>query len=104
MIEAVVAGIVSIIVSTVGSLMTARREAKRLREAMRPQLHAEQAIKELLSDERWELRSFDAIKRRVGAFEDDELRKLLLGAGALSWLSPEGEELWGLKKRNKHRV
>jgi hypothetical protein len=49
---------------------------------------AEVAIRSLLWPKEWELRSFGAIKRRMGGFDDDELRRLLVRAGALSF---EGE-------------
>jgi len=49
---------------------------------------AEVAIRSLLRPKEWELRSFGAIKRRMGGFDDDELRRLLVRAGALSF---EGE-------------
>jgi len=43
---------------------------------------AEEAVRELLNHPEWWQRSFKAIKDKVGGFEDDELRKLLVRAGA----------------------
>jgi len=57
---------------------------------------AEQVARELLSFERWSKRSFAAIKRRLGGFEDDELRKILVRAGAVRFHGDHEEELWGL--------
>ena len=61
---------------------------------------AENAAKELLESERWEKRSFTAIKARLGGFEDNELRRVLVRAGAVSFKGANNEELWGLRKRN----
>jgi hypothetical protein len=62
---------------------------------------AENAAKSLLQDERWKKRSFKAIKNRLGGFEDNELRKILVRAGAISFESDKGEELWGLISENQ---
>jgi len=55
---------------------------------------AEEAIRSLLLHPDWEVRSFAAIKRRVGGFDDDELRQLLVRAGVLSFQGEAGKELW----------
>jgi hypothetical protein len=65
------------------------------------QFTAEAAIKELLEDKRWAKRSFAAIQQRAGGLTDDELRQLLVRAGAERFQSQAGEELWGLRERNK---
>jgi len=62
---------------------------------------AEQVAKSLLESEKWEKRSFDEIKNRLGGFEDDELRKILVRAGAVKFKASDGKELWGLISRNK---
>jgi hypothetical protein len=62
---------------------------------------AENAAKSLLQDERWKKRSFKAIKNRLGGFEDNELRKILVRAGAIRFESDKGEELWGLISENQ---
>ncbi len=61
---------------------------------------AEEAIRALLDLEGWGKRTFKEIKRRLGGFEDDELRKLLVRAGAIRFTRrADGEELWGLRRR-----
>jgi hypothetical protein len=52
----------------------------------------------------WEKRSFPEIQRRVGGFEDDELRKLLVRAGAVRFYGENNVEFWGLIERNEARV
>jgi hypothetical protein len=76
-------------------------QEQRLRAELRTEYMAEAAISQLL----WKaepLRSFDRIKARVGGFGDDELRRLLVRAGALRYTSTDGKntEFWGLRDRN----
>lgn len=62
-------------------------------------------ITALLKSKKWEKRSFNAIKNRLKGFKDDELRKLLVAAGAISFESKENEEeLWGLISKNKSEL
>ncbi len=70
----------------------------------RPLFMAEQAVRDLLEVEIWPKRSFEAIKSRVGGFEDDELRKILVRAGAVRFKGKENKELWGLVSRNKKKI
>ena len=72
----------------------------RLRAELRTEFMAEEAIKNLLSREEWELRKFGTIKGLVGGFGDDHLRQLLVRAGALRFEHPEKGEMWGLRTRN----
>ncbi|MCX6377562.1 MAG: hypothetical protein NTU88_16260 [Armatimonadetes bacterium] len=62
---------------------------------------AEQAAKLLLENEKWQKRSFDAIGERLAGFEGNELRKILVRAGAVKFHDAQGTELWGLISRNK---
>jgi len=62
---------------------------------------AERVAHELMMHEKWKLRSFRIIKHHVGGFEDDELRKILVRAGAIRVQSEHGDELWGLLDRNR---
>jgi len=65
---------------------------------------AEQAVNQLLQAEEWKKRSFEAIKRRIGGFEDNELRQLLVRAGAIRFEGEGDRELWGLVERNDASV
>ena len=62
---------------------------------------AEKAALKLLESKEWRMRSFDAIKARLGGFPDDELRKVLVRAGAVRFKGRNDEEVWGLLDRNK---
>src|SRR5688500_17512068 len=63
-----------------------------------------EVIRKLLTQEGWQLRSFNAIKVHLPGFDDNELRKLLIAAGALAFESTDGRELWGLLERNDNRL
>jgi len=81
-----------------------RRDFDLDRERLRTEFMAEQAAKSLLENERWTKRSFDEIRKRLGGFEDNELRKVLVRAGAVRFESSEGNEFWGLVSRNEAEV
>jgi hypothetical protein len=77
-----------------------RAQEARLRMEMRTVFMAEEAIRGLLKHSDWTLRSFDEIQKRVRGFEPQELRQLLVRAGAVAFTGQRGEELWGLRERN----
>lgn len=121
--SALIAGGVAIAVSTIGVVATSRQQRKqldlqikqhesrlqadfklqedRLRMELRTQFMAEQAIRALLENQQWPKRRFAEIQKRVGGFNDDDLRQLLVRAGAVRFFSEDRqEELWGLLSRN----
>lgn len=86
-----------------------RAEAKlqedRLRAELRTEFMAEEAIRQLLQHPDWAQRSFEAIKRRLGGFQDDELRRHLVRAGAVAfWRDSGKKEWWGLRERNANEL
>jgi hypothetical protein len=111
-IAALVTGSVSLVTSGLVSLWVAQRRGVVDKDlaTMKAQLEnrtlfqAERVAHELLMMPEWELRSFDAIKRRLGGFEDEQIRQILIRAGALKFEGKGGEEMWGLLERNRHRL
>ena len=91
----------TIVVAAFTGYVTFRIQEHRLKHELRTEFMAEQVVRELLSEEKWTKRSFEAIKKRLGGFEDNELRKILVRAGAVRFEKENGEELWGLISRNK---
>lgn len=85
-------------------------QERKLKSELRTEFMAEQAIKSLLEMEKWKKRSFSEIKKRIGGFEDDELRKLLVRSGAVRFKGSGNDkdddknEFWGLITRNKDDV
>jgi len=61
---------------------------------------AEAMARDLLHQDSWRKRSLQEFKKRLGAFEDNEMRKILVRAGAVQMGDAEGEELWGLGSAN----
>ena len=87
--------------AVITGLVTFAVQERRLRMEFRTEFMAEQAARSLLENERWKKRSFEEIKKRLGGFEDDELRKILVRAGAVKFEATDGKEFWGLIFRNK---
>lgn len=106
------ANLVSVLISAAValaiSLITFRREERRMksdfdldRDKLRTGFMAEQVAKQLL-EVREAKRSFNAIKKRLGGFEDNELRQILVRAGAVCFEKHgDNAELWGLLSRNR---
>jgi len=101
-IETIVASMITAALTALATFliqeMRLRRDFKLDRDRLRTEFMAEQVARKLLECEKWKKRSFKEIKKRLGGFEDDELRKILVRAGAVRF---EGDdELWGLLSRN----
>jgi hypothetical protein len=60
---------------------------------------AESAIRQLLELDQRPYRSFPMIRHHIGGFEANELRKLLVRAGAVRFMAADGTELWALRDR-----
>ena len=97
---ALIAGAVSLVVAIGTSLIGWKIAGDRLREETRTEFMAEQAVITLLQHKRWRRRTFKSIKTTVGGFGDDELRQLLVRAGALRFTHDGQTEVWGLLSRN----
>ncbi len=92
--------ITSVIIAVITALLTFAVQERKLRAELRTEFMAEQAARSLLENRRWAKRGFDEIKKRLGGFEDNELRKILVRAGAVRFVSSDDKELWGLVARN----
>ncbi len=101
---AVIASGVSIVLSLTTGIGAFRLQKSRLREELRTEFMAEAAIRDLLLHDTWSLRSFSVIKKRVRGFEENELRQLLIRAGAICFDDKAGEEMWGLRIRNENKL
>ncbi|PSB20057.1 hypothetical protein C7B65_08335 [Phormidesmis priestleyi ULC007] len=92
--------ITSVATAVITGVVTFAAQERRLKSELRAEFMAEQVAKSLLEDERWKKRTFKVIKKRLGGFEDEELRRILVRAGAVRF-EDEGEEFWGLLSRNR---
>lgn len=96
--------IASIITAFVTAMLASQREQKKLREELKLDYSIETAIRQLLKEQGWPLRSFDAIKHHIRGFPDDKLREYLVRSGAIAFEDEEGVEVWGLLELNKDRL
>lgn len=99
LVVAGIALITSIASAAVTAVASIKWERERLSAEMRTEFMAEAAIRHLLQHEQWKRRSFDRIRKHVGGFDDNELRRILVGAGAVRFGEPN-DEMWGLRERN----
>jgi len=58
---------------------------------------------ELLNHKKYPERKFETIRKRIGAYSDEELRLILIEVGGIKVKSKNGEEIWYLKERNNDR-
>lgn len=65
-----------------------------------PTRNARNVITEMLNDEKHTRKFFPTIRGHVEGLEDDEIRNMLGGMGAVRFDIDGGGELWGLKSRN----
>src|SRR5579859_4371209 len=78
-----------------GAAITVSALYVRMRRKFAQQISAKKVAKKLLNSDKYQKRSFEAIKSRIDRFDDNELRKILLAVGAVKFTSTNGEELWG---------
>ncbi len=90
----------TIVIAAFTGYVTFRIQERRLKQELKTEFMAEKVAKDLLSDERWQKRSFEEIKKWLGGFADEELRKILVRSGAVRFEKQDGGELWGLISRN----
>lgn len=105
---ALVAAAVALVVALITALITAavklRNAGRMLREDVRLDFAPERLVRRLLSRRAYRRVSFEIIKSHLGGFDDDELRKILVRAGAVRLGAnpavPADTEIWGLLERN----
>jgi hypothetical protein len=96
-LTAAISGVVALVVATI----TAVAAELRFRAEHKTDFAAERVARALLLNRHWRWRTFRALKIYLGGFEEDELRRILVRAGAVRSETPAGEEIWGLWIRNR---
>ena len=76
-----------------------QHELKLLKEEHKTEFMAENTVKHFLNHKKFTDRSFDTIRKHLGGFEDDELRKILVRSGAIRIYREDGTEWWRLLSR-----
>ncbi len=100
--DALATGLLGVLAGAFGALATLFMNERRVRRQYRLDLSAEALARELLTHRKWRLRNFATIKRHMGGFADDELRQILVRAGAVRFAAEDGGEWWGLLRRNRN--
>lgn len=75
------------------------QEVKIKQEEFKTEFMAESTAKHFLNHKSFTDRSFDTLRKHLGGFEDDELRKILVRAGAIRTYREDGSEWWRLLSR-----
>ena len=76
-----------------------RNQLRILQEQHKVEFMAEETARHFLSHKSFTDRSFDTLRNHLGGFEDDELRKILVRAGAIRVFREDGSEWWRLLSR-----
>ena len=101
-ISAFVGGLISFILQFVKF----RHEIKKLQESHKTDFMAETTAIHFLSHKSFTDRSFETLKEHLGGFDDNELRKILVRAGAIRVFreGDESQEWWRLLSRNREYI
>lgn len=70
-----------------------------LQEQNKVEFMAEETARHFLGHKQYTDRSFETLRSHLGGFEDDELRKILVRAGAIRVFRQDGSEWWRLLSR-----
>lgn len=70
-----------------------------LREQFRTEYMAETTARHFLSHRSYTDRSFETLSMHLGGFSEEELRKILVRAGAIRVFRDDGSEWWRLLSR-----
>jgi hypothetical protein len=75
-----------------------------LREQYKTEFMGEATARHFLMHEGYTYRSFETLKKHLGGFEEDELRKILVRAGAVRVFRDDGSEWWRLLSRMEEYI
>lgn len=80
------------------------QELKIKQEEFKTDYMAETTVKHFLKHKAYTDRSFEILKKHLGGFEDDELRKILVRAGAIRTYREDKTEWWRLLSRMDEHI
>lgn len=106
-LETVIASLLGTAVGGIISYQINRQQHRNQMEVLRLQnktdYMAEETVRHFLKNDKWVDRSFDVIRKHVGGFDDNELRKILVRAGAIRIFREDGSEWWSLLERQEEK-
>ena len=73
-------------------------------ETHKTEFVAEATARYFLQHPKYTDRSFDHLRKRLGGFDDEELRKILVRAGATRIMRKDGSEWWRLLDREEEAL
>jgi hypothetical protein len=105
---ALLVGLFGLFGSLIGGLVTLavarwqfENQLKVIREQFRTEFVAEETARYFLNHKAHIYRTFDTLKKHLGGFGDDELRKILVRAGAVRvYRRTDKSEMWYLLSRS----
>lgn len=107
----VVTGAFALLGTLIGGLITFavnrqqfRQQIAALQEQHKTEFMAEETARHFLMHKSYTDRSFDTLSKHLGGFEDNELRKILVRAGAVRVYRDDGSEWWYLLSRSTERI
>lgn len=102
-LETIIIAMISSVAGGLVSYVLQRRnfyyQIKLKQEELKTEFMAETTVRHFLSHKSYTDRSFITLKNYLGGFEDDELRKILVRAGAIRTFRDDGTEWWRLLSR-----
>jgi len=100
-------GLIGLLGVVIGGLLTwwiqrdkSATDYKIALESVKTEHMAETTARYYLNHKGYTDRSFELLMARLGGFEEDELRKILVRAGAVRYIRDDGTEWWRLISRN----
>ena len=78
---------------------TQKHQLRMLQQQYKVEFMAEETARHFLNHKSFTDRSFDTLRNHLGGFSDDELRKILVRAGAIRVFREDGSEWWRLLSR-----
>ena len=76
-----------------------QHQIRALHEQHKTEYMAEETAKHFLNHKSFTDRSFETLQKNLGGFADDELRRILVRAGAIRTFREDGSEWWRLLSR-----
>lgn len=73
-------------------------------QAVKTEHMAETTARHFLQHKGYTDRSFELLRERLGGFDDDELRRILVRAGAIRYIRRDGTEFWRLLSREEEAI
>ncbi|HEY9008319.1 hypothetical protein [Ohtaekwangia sp.] len=95
----VVGGVVTTLTSYFLQKQRFDQEVKLKQEDNKTEFMAETTARHFLSHKSFTDRSFETLQNHLGGFEENELRKILVRAGAIRIMRDDGSEWWRLLSR-----